>query len=109
MCNFAPEKSKPLRIASAMRPRQFVHVGLSIHRVWLQSSHGRRVGGNPTPSTRPQQRGRDGKASKTGTAESWPRNIRNGREPFTRRATPLLITSLVTVGGAGGSRSRAAT
>src|SRR5437667_8575331 len=109
MCNFAPEKSKPLRIAMAKGPRLFVHAGLSMHRAWLRYSHGRRVGGNLTPSTRLRRRGRDGKASKIGTAASWPRNIRNGREPFMPRATPPLIMSLVTAGGVGGSHSRAAT
>ena len=69
----------------------------------------RRVGGNLTPSTRLRRRGRDGKASKIGTAASWPRNIRNGREPFMPRATPPLIMSLVMAGGAGGSHSKAAT
>ena len=104
-----PPISPRLVNAVAMRPRLFVHAGLSMDRTWLRSSLRRRVGGNLTPSTRLRRRGRDGKASKIGTAASWPRNIRNGREPFMPCATPPLITSLVTAGGAGGSHSRTAT
>src|SRR4030095_13565550 len=91
------EKNKRLHFAMATVPGKFARAGLLMHRVWLQFWLERKVGGNRTPNIRLQRRGRDGKASRTGTAASWPKNILHGLALFTRHVTlPLTICSATT-------------
>src|SRR2546430_17360764 len=88
---------------------QFVRVGLLTHRVLLQFLLESKAGGNRTPNIQPQRRGRDGKASKTGTAANWPRNIPSGRAPFMRLVIQPLTMGSATAGGAGGYLRKAGT